>query len=71
MYLKNPEETQVIVGFMNIYNYIWHSQESNSQPVTSQGCVDSTWPQWLQNILYSFGRKIHIYRINQSISFIA
>ena len=49
MYTGNPEETQVIIGSMNMgYDiaYIRHCQESNSQPVPSQVYVDSTRPQW-------------------------
>ena len=47
MYPENPEETQVIVGSMNlVYIYIRHCQESNSQPVPSQAGADTTRPQW-------------------------
>ena len=48
MYPDNPEETQGIIGSMNMgYNYIRHCQESNSQPVPSQAGADTTRPQWL------------------------
>ena len=47
MYPENPEETQVILGSMNMgYVYIRHRRESNSQPVPFQAGVDTTRPQW-------------------------
>ena len=45
MYPENHEDTQVIVGSMNmgyIILYIRHCQESNSQPVPSQMGADPT-----------------------------
>ena len=44
MYPENPEGTQLIVGSMNMgyIIYIWHCQESNSQPVLFQAEANLT-----------------------------
>ena len=48
MYPENPEETQVIVGSVNMrYGiFIQHCQDLNLQPVPSQAPAGSFRPQW-------------------------
>ena len=45
MYPENPEETQVIVGSMNMGYISDTAGKSNSQPVPSQAGADTTRPQ--------------------------
>ena len=59
VYPENPEETQVIVGSMNmgLSDYIRHCQASNSQPVPSQAGADTTRPQWWDRQLHGHGES--------------